>query len=73
MTNLENHFPNDDLDVLSVFPIVFDATSYPHLERELRDHGNQALAVLSDRFDTLLSADELSTTFMQFEYTMRAH
>ena len=46
--------------------IVFDATSYPQLERELRNHGNQAFAVLSDRFDTLLSADELYTTFLQF-------
>ena len=48
VTNVENRFPDDDLDVLSAFAIVFDATSYPQLERELRDHGNQALAVLSD-------------------------
>ena len=74
VTNLENRLnPDDDVDVLSAFAIVFDATSYPQLERELRDHGSQALAVLSDRFDTLLSVDELRTTFLQFKYTTHAH
>ena len=36
------------------------------MERELRDHGNQALVVLVEQFATLVSTDELEQPVLQF-------
>ena len=73
ITNLENRFPENDLDVLSSFSGVFEAQKYPQADRELRDYGTQALGLLIDRFDTLVVREELRTIFLQFKYTIRAH
>ena len=78
ISNLGNQYPERDLDVLSALATIFDVRNYPLADRMLRDHGNEALQLLSERFgqpvgSELVSPENLLNQFLQLKYTMRAH
>ena len=71
--NLTRRFPEGDLDLLQSLGQLLESSSFPQVDGELRNYGNDALGVATEHYTPVLNPDTLREEFMQFKFTLRAH
>ena len=61
------------LDLLQSLGQLLESTSFPQVDGELRNYGNDALGVGAEHYTPVLNPDTQREEFMQFKFTLRAH
>ena len=73
INNLHDRFPEDDLELLECFDVIFNPRRLPDDARELGKHGIQQLNKLCHHFETVLDSDECKNQFLQFKHLLRSY
>ena len=73
INNLHDRFPEDDLELLECFDVIFNPRRLPDDVRELGKHGIQQLNKLCHHFETVLDSDKCKNQFLQFKHLLRSY
>ena len=73
INNLHDRFPEDDLELLECFDVIFNPRRLPDDVRELGNHGIQQFNKLCHHFETALDSDRCKNQFLQFKHLVRSY
>jgi hypothetical protein len=70
--NLNNRFPEDQLQTLECFDIVLNPKRYPDQAGDLPNYGNDQLSSLLSFYDTLVNSERAKSHFLMFKHFARS-
>ncbi|XP_060601868.1 uncharacterized protein C17orf113-like [Ruditapes philippinarum] len=70
--NLNNRFPEDQLQTLECFDIVLNPKRYPDQAGDLPNYGNDQLSSLLSFYDTLVNSERAKSHFLMFKHFVRS-
>ena len=71
--NLNVRFPDDELDILQSFDIIFNPKRYPQPGHTLTTYGHDNLNSLCDQYDYLLDVNRCKGQFLQFKHFVASY
>ena len=73
INNLHYRFPEDDLEILECFDVIYNPRRLPDDVRKLGNHGIQQINKLYHHFETVLEYDRCKNQFLQFKHLVRSY